>query len=94
VVASWCEELDKLIMILKNWPSNAKCGCPLANKGVEDFFVVEYAMLKNMKMSFKRMVFLGLMCNDLMLFLEKEKHGNARQQMWNLANYFLGLDCY
>lgn len=40
------------------------------------------------------MVFLGLMCNDLMLLLEKEEHGNARQQMWNLANYFHGLDWY
>jgi hypothetical protein len=44
-----------------------------------------------MKMNFKRMVFLGLMFNDLMLLLEKEEHGSTRQQMWNLANYFLGL---
>jgi len=40
------------------------------------------------------MVFWGQMCNNLMLFLKKEKHDNARQQMYNLANYFLGCSLW
>jgi hypothetical protein len=28
-------------MILKNWPNDAKIGCVLASKGMENFFVAE-----------------------------------------------------
>jgi hypothetical protein len=28
-------------MILKNWPNDARIGCILASKGMEDFFVAE-----------------------------------------------------
>ncbi len=87
------ENLDILIMIQKNWPSNIKCDCRFASKGVEDFFCSWRCNPRGaQRYALEERCIWGLMCNNPVLLLEKEYCSSTQQEMWNLkhvASYFL-----